>query len=87
MSNPFIERVIGTIRREFLDEVPFWNSLDLEQKLSEFRDYYNNHRTHAALSGQSPSRYCEQPTQTAANLNNYVLQQHCRGKFQTPIPV
>ena len=86
MSHPFIERVIGTIRREYLDQVPSWNSLDLERKLGEFKDYYNNHRTHTALSGQSPSGYCEQPTQTAANLNNFVWQRHCRGLFQTPIP-
>ena len=38
MSHPFIERLIGTIRREYLDQVPFWNSLDLERKLGEFRE-------------------------------------------------
>jgi putative transposase len=27
MSHPFVERLIGTIRREFLDHVPFWNAL------------------------------------------------------------
>ena len=51
MSHPFIERVIGTIRREYLGHVPFWNSVDLERKLCEFKDYYNNHRTHESLSG------------------------------------
>jgi len=30
MSHPFIEHVIGTIRREYLNHVPFWNSIDLE---------------------------------------------------------
>ena len=43
MSHPFIERLIGTIRRDYLDYVPFWNSLDLERKLGEFKDYYNNY--------------------------------------------
>jgi len=38
MSRPFIERVIDTIRREYLDHVPFWNPLDLERKLGEFKD-------------------------------------------------
>lgn len=45
MSHPFIERVIGTIRREYLDHVPFWNSLDLERKLGAFKDYYNHYRS------------------------------------------
>src|SRR5215831_14195998 len=29
MSHPFVERLIGTVRREFLDQVLFWNSGDL----------------------------------------------------------
>ena len=43
MSDPFVERVIGTMRREFLDYVPFWNGRDLERKLAEFQRYYNAH--------------------------------------------
>ena len=35
ISHPFIERVIGTIRREYLDHTPFWNSLDLARKLDD----------------------------------------------------
>ncbi len=86
MSHPFIERVIGTIRREYLDHVPFWNSLDLERKLGEFKDYYNNYRAHSALSGQSPDSYSQQPTKTLAEINGYAWRQHCRGLFHTPIP-
>ena len=41
VSHPFIERLIGTIRREYLDRVFFWNALDLARKLGEFGDYYN----------------------------------------------
>ena len=33
-SHRFIERLIGTIRREYLDQMFFWNSIDLERKLS-----------------------------------------------------
>ena len=85
MSHPFIERVIGTIRREYLDHVPFWNSLDLERKLGEFKDYYNNYRTHAALAGQSPAKYSHHCLEQLADINNYAWLQHCRGLFQTPI--
>ncbi len=38
VSHPFIERLIGTIRREYLDRAFFWNSMDLNRKLSEFQD-------------------------------------------------
>ena len=85
-SHPFIERIIGTIRRDYLDQVPFWKSLDLERKLRGFKGYYNNHRTHAALSGQSPAKYSQQSPGSLADINNYTWRQHCRGLFQTPIP-
>jgi hypothetical protein len=37
LSHPFVERLIGTIRREFLDHVLFWNARDLERKLVDFQ--------------------------------------------------
>ena len=36
VSHPFVERLIGTIRREYLDRVFFWNAQDLETKLGGF---------------------------------------------------
>ncbi len=36
-SHPFVERPIGTIRREYLDHRFFWNSIDLRRKLDKFR--------------------------------------------------
>jgi hypothetical protein len=30
LSHPFVERLTGTVRREFLDQTLFWNSVDLE---------------------------------------------------------
>jgi hypothetical protein len=53
-SHPFIERVIGTIRRECLDRTLFWTATDLEGKLLSFRSYYNGYRTHRALKGRPP---------------------------------
>ena len=43
ISHPFIERVIGTTRREYLDHVLFTSSIDLENKLDKFKVYYNQH--------------------------------------------
>ena len=39
VSHPFIERLIGTIRREYLDHVFFWNAIDLTRKLDAFAHY------------------------------------------------
>src|SRR6476659_6065301 len=37
LSHPFVERLIGTMRREFLDQVLFWNGRDLERRLARSR--------------------------------------------------
>jgi len=42
LSHPFVERLIGTIRRECLDRTLFWTTADLEMKLLDFRRYYND---------------------------------------------
>jgi putative transposase len=39
LSHPFVERLVGTMRREFLDHVLFWNARDLERKLGDFQAY------------------------------------------------
>jgi putative transposase len=33
LSHPFVERLIGTLRRECLDHTLFWTTADLEKKL------------------------------------------------------
>jgi transposase InsO family protein len=48
------KRLIGTMRREFLDDVLFWNAGDLERKLADFQAYYNATRSHASLDGDTP---------------------------------
>src|ERR1019366_530177 len=45
-SHPFIERLIATIRREYLDRLLFWTADDLERKLELFKHYYNAARGH-----------------------------------------
>ena len=53
LSHPFVERLIGTVRRELLDRTPFCNARDLERKLTAFKVYYNGSRVHRALGGQT----------------------------------
>jgi putative transposase len=85
VSHPFVERLIGTIRREYLDRVFFWNVVDLVRKLREFAVYYNGVRCHQALNGGTPSERCGQAAPVHASFGRYAWQQHCRGLFQTPI--
>src|ERR1035441_7157944 len=53
-SHPFIERLIATSRREYLDRLFFWTADDLERKLELFKNYYNAARMHQGLSGDTP---------------------------------
>src|SRR5262249_28611062 len=41
VASPFVERLIGTIRRECLDQLLFWTAADLDAKLLAFKTYYN----------------------------------------------
>ena len=82
LSHPFVERLIGTIRREHLDQTLFWTAADLEEKLTGFQEYFNRHRVHSGLEGRLP-----QPSESKPTLDfaSYRWQRHCRGLYQTPI--
>ena len=82
---PFVERLIGTIRREYLDQTFFWNSLDLERKLNKFKEYYNQHRVHSSLEGNSPSEQCGGVHRKLISTDHYNWQSHCHDLFQTPV--
>ena len=82
LSHPFIERLIGTLRRECLDRTIFWTTADLVAKLYEFQKYFNEHRTHAGITGRLPDFNGPIPPITLAS---YRWKKHCRGLYQTPI--
>ena len=84
-SHPFIERLIGTVRREFLDQIFFWNGLDLQRKLERFTVYYNQQRVHAALGGRTPAERSGVNASPPADLRHFVWRSDCTGLFQTPI--
>ncbi len=83
MSHPFVERLIGSIRREFLDHTLFWTATDLEKKLGEYQRYYNAHRTHTGRDGATPIG--EVSERKVFDINEYRWGQHCRGLFQLPM--
>ena len=84
-SHPFVERLIGTTRREFLDHVLFWNGRDLKQKLSDFQTYYNAERVHASLGGKTPSVVSGGGATKRAALGDVHWASHCRGLVQLPV--
>jgi transposase InsO family protein len=51
----FVERLIGTIWREYLDRIWYWNQTDLERKLEDYKGFYNQYRCHAGLTGATPT--------------------------------
>jgi len=84
-SHPFIERVIGTTRREFLDKTLFWNANDLGNKLDEFRQYYNEIRCHSGICSNTPEYQANKNSNSIIDINQYRWRKHCRGLFDLPI--
>ena len=85
VSHPFVERLIGTIRREVLNQMFFWNALDLTRKLEMFRCYYNEQRVHRSLGGTTPAQRAGASAPAPAALDRYGWRQHCSGLFQIPV--
>jgi transposase InsO family protein len=53
-QNPYVERLIGTIRRECLDHVIVLGERHLRRVLTSYFDYYHHTRTHLALAKDAP---------------------------------
>ena len=57
----YVERVIGTIRRECLDHVIVFNQTSLLRHLRSFLTYYHDCRTHPSLDKDSPTPKAVEP--------------------------
>jgi transposase InsO family protein len=68
MSHPFVERLIGSIWRELLDQ-------------TAYQHYYNGHRCHAGRNGDTP---VPANSDKVVDINSYRWKSHCRGLFQLP---
>ena len=84
VSHPFVERLIGTIRREYLDHLFCWNAQDLQRKLDEFRSYFNEVRVHAGVGGKTPDHHAELTESKIASVDHYRWHSHCQGLFDMP---
>ncbi len=85
ISHPFVERLIGSVRRELLDHVFFWNSVDLERKLGRYQLHFNHSRTHASLDGDTPAEMSGSVVTYQAALRNFTWEKHCGGLFELPV--
>jgi putative transposase len=57
----YVERVIGTIRRECLDHVIVFNQTSLSRHLGRFLEYYHQSRCHLSLHKDAPEPRPVQP--------------------------
>ena len=62
-QNAYVERLIGSIRRECLDHVIVVNAVGLRRVLASYVAYYMRSRTHLALEKDSP---LARPVQSAS---------------------
>ena len=53
-QNPYVERLIGSIRRECLDHVIVLNEAHLRRVLMAYSRYYHRSRTHLGLEKDTP---------------------------------
>jgi putative transposase len=78
-QNPYVERVIGSIRRECLDHVIIFNERHLRRVLQEYFDYYHYSRTHLGLAKDCPEpRSVEYPDSGPVHSEPMVDELHHR---------
>lgn len=69
----YVERVIGTLRRECLDHMIVFNERCLRRHLKKFISYYHHSRTHLALANDSPEPRPIQPPDAGRIISIPVL--------------
>ena len=60
-QNAYVERIIGSIRRECLDHIIVINERHLRRVLISYVDYYHHSRTHLSLDKDCPDARPIQP--------------------------
>jgi transposase InsO family protein len=65
-QSPYVERLIGSIRRECLDHVIVLNESGLRRILKSYFEYYEESRTHLSLKKDAPISRPIQPMGTGA---------------------
>jgi Integrase core domain len=63
-QNPYVERLIGTLRRDCLDHVLIYGERHFRRVLTSYAIYYNETRTHLGLAKDAPLRRAVQRSGT-----------------------
>ena len=82
--HPFPERVIGTLRREYLDHLFFWNEADLGENCCAIATTITS-TVVTGLNGETPNGYGTEKEVTHATLDAYEWRTHCHGMFQLSV--
>ena len=65
-QNPYVERLVGSVRRECLDHVIVLNEASLYRHVKSFLAYYHESRTHLSLAKDTPEPRPVQPLDLGA---------------------
>ena len=72
-QNPYVERVIGSIRRDCVDHMIVVNERHLRKILRGYLAYYHDSRTHLGLAGDSPKHREVEPPERGSIVALPVL--------------
>ena len=74
VSHPFVERPIGTLRRDYLDCVFFWNATDLRASCKSSGTITTSLASIAGSLGVTPMDQAGRPSPARATLAHYAWQ-------------
>jgi transposase InsO family protein len=69
-QNGYVERLIGSIRRECTDHLLVFNADHLRRILAKYASYYNEVRTHVSLGKDTP---CRRPIERFGDIVAYPI--------------
>lgn len=84
-SHPFVERLIGSCRREFTDRILFWSEADLEAKFCLYQEYFNSYRVHYSHEGKTPDEIISKRRLATIDLKSFKWKSVCGGMYHTPV--
>jgi len=76
-----MERLIRTIREELLNNLLIWNACDLQKKLNNYQDYFNQYRSHSAINAMTPANKST-GNKKVISINNYKWKKYLNGLVQ-----